>query len=71
MRTTTVVCDRCQARIDDRVVVLDLLGGTLPRLRERVDLCENCSSAFADWLAEPKAASDEPSIKLPRARTQP
>jgi hypothetical protein len=46
MRTTTVTCDRCQAVIDDRVVVLDLLNGTLPRLRDRVDLCSHCAERF-------------------------
>jgi hypothetical protein len=71
VRTTTVVCDRCACGIDARVVALDVLGGTLPKLRDRVDLCENCSIAFADWLAGGKTAPDEPSLKLPRVRAQP
>jgi hypothetical protein len=71
MRSTTVTCDRCSCVIDERVVVLDLLNGVLPRLRGRVDLCSNCADHFADWLAEGKTATDEPSLKLPRVRTQP
>jgi hypothetical protein len=71
VRTTTVVCDRCACVIDARVVALDVLGGTLPRLRDRVDLCEPCSQAFAEWLAGGKAPEAEPSIKLSRGRVQP
>jgi hypothetical protein len=52
MRTTTVSCDRCLCVIDDRVTALDVLGGTLPRLRDRVDLCRPCADDFAAWVAE-------------------
>jgi hypothetical protein len=51
MRVTSVTCDRCGILIDARVAVLDLLGGTLPRQRDRVNLCERCAGLFADWLA--------------------
>jgi hypothetical protein len=70
VRTTTIVCDRCACVIDARVVALDVLGGTLPRLRERVDLCEGCARDFASWLAN-QVRKDEPSIKLPHVRTAP
>jgi hypothetical protein len=63
MRTTTVTCDLCSCVIDERVVVLDLLGGTLPRLRERVDLCEPCSRLFADWLAEGQRTARQPEAR--------
>jgi hypothetical protein len=56
MRTTTVTCDRCLCVIDDRVVVFDLLNGTLPRLRDRVDLCRQCADDFAAWIAAGRTA---------------
>jgi hypothetical protein len=60
MRVTTVTCDRCLCVINDRVTALDVLNGQLPRLRDRVDLCESCSRAFSDWLtAEQKARQPE------------
>src|SRR5579883_1266054 len=49
MRYTTITCDRCRARIDGPMTVLEPAGelaGALPR----IDLCGPCGRALLAWL---------------------
>ena len=69
MRHTTVTCDRCGVLIDNRVTLLNLLGGTVPSLRDRVDLCERCAGLFADWLASGRPGQPPALTVAPRHET--
>jgi hypothetical protein len=49
VRTTTVHCDRCKARIDGPMSTLETAGelaDTLPR----IDLCSSCGRALVEFL---------------------
>jgi hypothetical protein len=49
MRVVTISCDRCGARIDGPMSTL-AVSGTLADTVERIDVCEPCGRALAEFI---------------------
>jgi hypothetical protein len=68
-RTITRICDRCRGCIVEQGSVIEVKAGILRgQLPEALDLCEDCSALFADWLKSGHhAAHVEPGSGIPVA----